>query len=71
MSTRKLSTIAKNIKQHRKGLKLSQDKLSKLAGVAYNTIVKIESGENPNPTIETLQKIAMALNISIENLLKK
>jgi len=69
MSTRKLSTIAKNIKQHRKGLKLSQDKLSKLAGVAYNTIVKIESGENPNPTIDTLQKIAKALNISIKELL--
>ena len=69
MSTRKLSTIAKNIKQYRKGLKLSQDKLSKLAGVAYNTIVKIESGENPNPTIDTLQKIAKALNISIKELL--
>jgi len=71
MSTRKLSTIAKTIRQQRKKLNLSQDKLSKLAGVAYNTIVKIESGENPNPTIETLQKIAKALNISIENLLKK
>jgi len=70
MSTRKLSTIAKTIRQQRKKLNLSQDKLSKLAGVAYNTIVKIESGENPNPTIETLQKIAKALNISIESLLK-
>jgi len=70
MSTRKLSTIAKNIRQHRKELNFSQDKLSKLAGVAYNTIVKIESGENPNPTIETLQKIANALEVSIEELLK-
>lgn len=69
MSTRKLSTIAKNIRQHRKKLGLSQDKLSKLAGVAYNTIVKIESGENPNPTIDTLQKIAKALNISVKELL--
>jgi len=34
-------------------------------------IVKIESGENPSPTIETLQKVAKALNISIKNLLKK
>ncbi|PIP26165.1 MAG: DNA-binding protein, partial [Candidatus Moranbacteria bacterium CG23_combo_of_CG06-09_8_20_14_all_40_16] len=49
---------------------LSQDKLSKLAGVAYNTIVKIESGENPNPTIETLKKIAKALNTPIEDLIK-
>lgn len=70
MSTRKLSTIAKNIRRRRKELGLSQDKLSKLAGVAYNTIVKIESGENPNPTIETLKKIAKALEIPIDALLK-
>ena len=69
MSTRKLSTIAKNIKQQRKKIGFSQDKLSKLASVAYNTIVKIESGENPNPTIDTLQKIAEALNISVKELL--
>jgi len=66
-----LSTIAKNIRQKRKELGLSQDKLSKLAGVAYNTIVKIESGENSNPTIETLQKIAKALDVSIDTLIKE
>ena len=70
MSTRKLSTIAKSIKYHRKKLKLSQDKLSKLADVAYNTIVKIESGENPNPTIETLTKIAKVLRVDISDLIK-
>lgn len=62
----KLSTIAKNIRKQRKKLGLSQDKLSKLAEVAYNTIVKIESGENSNPTVETLIKIARALNIPID-----
>lgn len=66
----KLSTIAKNIRKERKELGFSQDKLSKLAEVAYNTVVKIESGENPNPTIETLSKIAKGLNVSINKLLK-
>lgn len=70
MSTRKLSTIAKNIRRYRKKLGLSQDRLSKLAGVAYNTIVKIESGENSNPTFETLTKIAKALDIDINELIK-
>ncbi|MCK4520841.1 helix-turn-helix transcriptional regulator [Candidatus Parcubacteria bacterium] len=70
MSTRKLSTIAKSIKYYRKRFNLSQDKLSKLAGVAYNTIVKIESGENSNPTIETLTKIAKALKVDISDLIK-
>ena len=69
MSSKKKSSIAQNIKEKRKELGLSQDKLSKLASVAYNTIVKIESGENPNPTIDTLRKIAKALNIGVDDLI--
>ena len=68
--SKELSTIGKKIRQYRKKLGLSQDKLSKLAGVAYNTVVKIESGENLNPTIKTAQKIAKALNTPIEDLIK-
>lgn len=64
-----LSTIGKNVRKYRKKIELSQDKLSKRAEVAYNTVVKIESGENLNPTIETLQKIAKALGISINKLI--
>ena len=69
--SRELSTIGKNIRRYRKKLGLSQDKLSKLAEVAYNTIVKIESGENQNPKIETAQKIAKALGVSIDDLIKE
>lgn len=68
--SRELSTIGKNIRYHRKKLGLSQDKLSKLAEVAYNTIVKIESGENQNPTLDTLKKISKALDVSVDELLK-
>jgi len=70
MSSNKTSSIAQNIKNIRKKQGLSQDKLSKLAEVAYNTIVKIESGENSNPTIETLRKIAIALNVGVNDLIK-
>jgi len=65
-----ISTIAKNIKKVRKKKGISQDKLSKLAEVAYNTIIKIESGAIQNPTIETVQKIAKALDISLDELTK-
>ena len=65
-----ISTIAKNIKKIRKKRGISQDKLSKLAEVAYNTIIKIESGAIQNPTIENVQKIAKALNISLDELTK-
>ncbi|PIS38861.1 MAG: DNA-binding protein [Candidatus Nealsonbacteria bacterium CG08_land_8_20_14_0_20_43_11] len=69
--SRELSIIGKNIRHYRKKLELSQDKLSKLAEVAYNTIVKIESGENPNPTIDTLTKIAKALEVGVDDLIKE
>lgn len=71
MSNKQLSTIAKNIRKYRKEKNFSQDRLSKEAEVAYNTIVKIESGENPNPTVNTLERIAKALGVSIEKLFKK
>ena len=64
------SKIADNIKKHRNKLGISQDKLSKLADVTYNTIIKIESGANINPTIETLSKIAKALNVGVDDLIK-
>jgi len=70
MAKEKLSPIAKNIRYYRKKLGISQDRLSKLADVSHNTIVKIESGENPNPTIETLSKIAEALSVSIDDLIR-
>jgi len=64
------SVIAKNIKKYRKKLNVSQDRLSKIADVTYNTIIKIESGVNKNPTIETLSKIADALKVGVDDLIK-
>lgn len=64
------SNISDNIKKHRKKLSISQDRLSKLADVTYNTIIKIESGANTNPTIDTLTKIAKALNVKVDDLIK-
>lgn len=66
----KTTTIAKNIKKYRKEKGLSQDKLARLADVAHATIIKIESGGIQSPTIDTVQKIAKALDISLENLTK-
>lgn len=66
-----MSTIGKNIKKYRQEKGLSQDKLSKLADLSLNTVVKIELDDSPNPTIETVQRIAKALEVSVDNLLKK
>ncbi|MBI3627824.1 MAG: helix-turn-helix transcriptional regulator [Candidatus Sungbacteria bacterium] len=71
MSASNNSKIADNIKKYRNKLGISQDKLSKLADVTYNTIIKIESGANINPTIETMSKIAKALNVGVDDLIQK
>ena len=64
-----MANIADNVRKARKKAGLSQDKLAREADVAYNTVVKIESGENKNPTIETLRNIARALKISVDKLI--
>ena len=64
------STIAINIRKYRHKKGISQDKLSKLAGVAFHTITKIEAGNTPNPTIDTVKKIADALDVSLDDLMK-
>jgi len=66
----KTTIIAKNIKKYRKEKGLSQDKLARLADVAHATIIKIESGANKNPTIETLSKIARTLDVAVDDLIK-
>ena len=64
------STIARNIKKLRKQRGLSQDKLSKLADISHNTIIKIESGAIQSPTMNTASKIAKALGVSLDDLMK-
>jgi transcriptional regulator with XRE-family HTH domain len=62
--------VSNNIRKIRQKKGISQDRLSKEADLALNTIVKIETGESPNPTVETLEKIAKALGVSVAELFK-
>ena len=64
-----MSNLSQNLRKFRKAKKLSQEKLARLADVANNTIIKIEAGKNQNPTLDTLNKIAKALEISVDELI--
>jgi predicted transcriptional regulator len=64
------SKIGKNIRKYRKKLGISQDILSKRANLAFHTIAKIEVGSTLDPRIETVKKIADALNITLDDLMK-
>ena len=63
------TNLAKKVKQLREKLGLSQEKLARLADVSNNTIINIEAGKQDNPTIDTLKKVAKALDIPVENLI--
>lgn len=64
------SILGNNIRKYRNNLGISQDVLSKKANLAFHTIAKIEAGSTSNPTILTVKKIADALAVSLDDLMK-
>ena len=60
--------VGENIKKYRKNKGLTQKELGELIGVKAITIRKYESNER-EPNIETLNKIATALRVTINDLL--
>lgn len=58
-----------NLKARREELGMTQLELSKAAGITTRTIYNYESGERRPSNIEVVQKIAAALDTSVEKLL--
>lgn len=61
--------IGQNVKKQRTELKMSMDKLAKKSGVSKAMLSQIES-DKVNPTIATMWKIAHALEVDFNLLLK-
>lgn len=61
----------KNLAKIRKQKGWSQEKLAQEAGISYNTLIKIERGGIKNPKIETVIKLSSALDVSVDDLLRK
>ena len=62
--------IANNLRRLRKKMGLSQEKLARLADISLNTLTIIESGFAKKPTIQTVVKLAKALEVSLDELVK-
>jgi transcriptional regulator with XRE-family HTH domain len=62
--------LAKNVKELRKKMNWSQQKLADTAGIAYNAVTQIEQNRVKIPNIQTLEKIAEAFGVSSESLLQ-
>ena len=59
----------KNLAKLRKGKGLTQEGLAREANISYHTIIKLENGGIKNPKIETVIKLAVSLEISIDELI--
>ena len=65
-----LTHLAKNLKYYRAELGLTQAELAQKAGINRSHLASIESGSQPNTSIKTVEKLAMALKIDPLTLLK-
>ena len=61
--------LAKRLKELRNKFKITQDKLARKADIPFSTLAKIESGYTPNPSMETLIKIADAFEVGLDELI--
>ena len=64
------NNIGENIKKYRTKQGLSQEDFAKKSGVKYTTLTKIESNVIKKPSVLIMDRIAKALCVSIEDLIK-
>ena len=62
--------LGDNIKNIREEKKLGLNETARLAGISPSYLSDIEKGNKTNPSMEVLQKIADALDVSIEEFFK-
>lgn len=62
--------LSYNIRSLRKKSKLTQKELADKANISFRTIQNYENGLTP-PSIKTIEKIALALGVSVERLICK
>ncbi len=65
-----MATVGENIKKARNKLGLTQDDLVRNSGVKHTTLTKIESGVVIKPSVQTVAKVAKALGVPMEDLVK-
>lgn len=66
-----METIGDKIKKLIKKKDMTQEELARKADIPYATLLKILNGSVENPTVKTMQKLAMALEVSVDELLTK
>ena len=58
------SDLIETIKDRRRALRVTQERVAELSGVGLRTLKQFESGKG-NPTLSTLQKISDVLGMEV------
>jgi len=67
LSPKRLSRV---LKEKREARGLSQSALAKVSKVERTYLVKLESGDKKNPSLEVLKRLAKALGVPVAELLE-
>jgi len=70
MENKQGNKLGIKIRSLRQDLKLSQDKFARKADIPYTTLTKIETGVIKKPSVFVIAKIAKALNVTIDKLVR-
>ncbi len=70
MENNQENKLGKKIKTLRQKLELSQDEFARKADIPYTTLTKVETGVIKKPSVFVMAKLAKALGVSIEDLIK-
>ena len=68
---RKSEVIILRLKELRLSKNITQIRIAKDSGLSQSYINELETGKKTNPTIQTLEKLAKALGVSIAELTEK
>lgn len=61
-------TLAERLKSFREAKGLTQRELAEEAGVGHSAVFHIEQGVRPDPRVSTLQALARALGVTLDEL---
>lgn len=63
-----MNRIGQRIDQKCKELKITIPELAEMSGINYKTLNRTMTIEQPNPTLEQLKKLSIALGMSIDSI---
>jgi transcriptional regulator with XRE-family HTH domain len=65
-----MTAVGENLKRLRKAAEMTQQQVAMAAGLSISIVSQIEQGSNQDPRGSTLQALALALNTTVDALLR-